>query len=67
VLATSGDNATGLRGTMCRAELINFLIRLAKTWQLLDGYEGKRKLSDNLNYFFTIYLYPLAESSVIIE
>lgn len=66
--ATNTDGVSGLRGAMCRAELLNFLIRLARTWQTLGGKAGvRRRLSDNLNYFFTLYVDPIIDSGVITE
>lgn len=57
---------SALKGAMDRAELLNFIIRVALQWVRLDK-STKEKLSTWLLQFMKTYIDPIIEKSHIIE
>lgn len=60
ISATSEDETLGLRSAMQRSELLNFLVRLAKT-MVYQNYSTKDPVSQHLPEFFELYVMPVVK------
>ena len=64
IKATRFDDTIGLRSAMQRQELIEFLLRLAKSW-VNQVYSSKVNLCDHLQEFIDIFLKPTSDFAKI--
>ena len=60
IKATRFDDTIGLRSAMQRQELIEFLLRLAKSW-VNQVYSSKVNLCDHLQEFIDTYMKPISD------
>lgn len=66
ISATAGDNTRGLKSSMQRSELLDFLTRLAKTMVYhLYSVSTKDPISVHLPEFFATYIDPIVEPSTL--
>ena len=61
IRSTRGDGVTGLRGTLCRGEFYECILRCAYAWA-----QYPKMLSDHLEEFFEIYVETKFQKSQII-
>lgn len=66
VRATRYDNVQGVSGALQRFELIEFIMRLARTW-VDNAYSPIDRVAPHLAQFLFIYIKPLYDNSAILE
>lgn len=65
ISATSGDDTHGLRSAMQRCELLDFLVRFAKT-MVYQYYGPKAQIATHLPEFFRTYIHPVIKDSTLL-
>ena len=65
--ATRNDKVGGLRGALQRAELLDFMMRLAKQFAISVKKSSKAKISEGLQGFFGAYISPVIGQSRLLE
>lgn len=65
--ATRNDGVGSLRGTVQRAELLDFLMRLARQFTTVLNKNSKAPVSDSMKDFFSAYVTPIVNNSRLME